>query len=120
MLGISTPQNFENSHLNCVTLKQSTLTALSEEKNMCFTVETVWDRAVLQLNSVHVETTVSRLMVEGFVSHTELKLFVLISPDRSFPSRIQLEVFAFMKKYGGHFSTRMHTQNWSFRFWTQL
>lgn len=66
-------------------------------------------RAVLQLNSVHVTvTTVSRLMVEGFVSHTELKLFVLISPDRSFQSRIEQEVLAFMKKYGGHVSTGVH------------
>lgn len=45
----------------------------------------------------------SRLMVEGFVSHAELELFVLISLDRSFQSWIQLEVFALMKKYGSHF-----------------
>ncbi len=45
----------------------------------------------------------SRLTVEGFVSHTELKLFILISLDSSFQSWIQLEVFALMKKYGSHF-----------------
>lgn len=50
-------------------------------------------------------------MVEGFVSHIELGLFVLISLDRSFQSWIQLEVFALMKKYGSHFFS-FHTHEY--------
>lgn len=53
------------------------------------------------------------MMVEGFVSHIELGLFVLISLDRLFQSWIQLEVFALMKKYGGHFfSLAFHTHEY--------
>lgn len=48
----------------------------------------------------------SMLTDKGFVSCTALELLVLISPDRPFQSWIQLEVVAFMKKYGSMFSFR--------------